>query len=54
MVGDFLVFAESEAAFEEAVDAFEGDRLADSDTYTARGVHARPAASSTSTSTSAA
>jgi hypothetical protein len=35
VVGDFLVFAQSEAAFKKAVDAFDGESLADSDTYAA-------------------
>jgi hypothetical protein len=33
IVGNFIVFGEDKAAFEAAVDASEGDSLADSDTY---------------------
>lgn len=34
IVGNFIVFGEDKASFEQAVDASEGDSLADSDTYT--------------------
>jgi Protein of unknown function (DUF3352) len=34
IVGNFIVFGEDKAAFEAAVDASEGDSLADSETYT--------------------
>jgi hypothetical protein len=40
VVGDFLVFAQSQAAFRKAVDAFDGESLADSDTYTSATSHA--------------
>jgi hypothetical protein len=33
IVGNFIVFGQDKATFEEAVDASEGDSLADSDTY---------------------
>lgn len=40
VVGDFLVFAQNEAAFKEAVDAFNGKSLAEDDSYTAATSHA--------------
>jgi len=40
VVGDFLVFAQSETAFKKAVDAFEGESLADSESYKTAVSHA--------------
>jgi hypothetical protein len=40
VVGDLLVFAQSEAAFKKAVDASDGESLAESDTYASAVSHA--------------